>query len=704
MNFSEGVGASDNVLAPYLDDIVQKLLHLLEQSQVSVVQEAALTALASVADSAQASFQKYYDRVIVPLKQILYNATDKQYRMLRAKAMECVSLVGMAVGKERFRQDGVEVMQFLAQLQQTITDPDDPTGQYMQQAWARFCKCLGSEFLPYLPVTMPPLLHTAMLPPDGPQGFFKVLDGEKDDDDEEEEDGVETFDLGDTHVKIRTSILEEKATACNMLCCYADELKEGFFPYVEEVCKIMIPMLSFFFHEDVRKAAIQCVPELLVCTKRAVELGTTPGADATYLQNFFNLVMDSLLGAIPKEPEVELLVCLLESVQECLEACAKLCTPQQLQQLLATFKTVADASVERRQRRKDTKATSEDFDPSIDNDDEAAEAENELECEIWSQIGECMTSLLKEYREHVVPMVEHMNQYLLPMLNEADRLPDERRVAISIFDDVVEYAGLSGGANSLLQHYLPRTLQACLDSDEDVRQVAVYGVGMCFAHLMHPAAAASAKSAFAPCVVDSISAIKGAIGSADATTPKYLPATENAVSALGRFLAVTTPSQANAAAAAAGAAAADGGSAAADGAAYASSVDAATKAQHAQLYPLWLSRLPLTHDRVEARACHDRLVWACTPNSGCPSEVVAYLLGGTSQGQYDSQRIAHVVKVLAVSLSLGSGELVSGTHFEGAKALLAAFAKVLPPETLQQVHAGLTDEKAQAILVEAARQ
>ena len=30
------------------------------------------------------------------------NAEGKDYRMLRAKAVECISLVGMAVGKERF--------------------------------------------------------------------------------------------------------------------------------------------------------------------------------------------------------------------------------------------------------------------------------------------------------------------------------------------------------------------------------------------------------------------------------------------------------------------------------------------------------------------------------------------------------------------------------------------------------------------------
>ena len=34
--------------------------------------------------------------------------------------------------------------------QATETEPDDPTGSYMLQAWARLCKCLGKDFLPYM--------------------------------------------------------------------------------------------------------------------------------------------------------------------------------------------------------------------------------------------------------------------------------------------------------------------------------------------------------------------------------------------------------------------------------------------------------------------------------------------------------------------------------------------------------------------------
>ena len=82
-----------------------------------IMQEGALTALASVADAANAHFIRYYDTVMPMLKNILYSSASKVEQLLRAKALECVSLVGMAVGKERFRADAQEVMAFMQQLQ-----------------------------------------------------------------------------------------------------------------------------------------------------------------------------------------------------------------------------------------------------------------------------------------------------------------------------------------------------------------------------------------------------------------------------------------------------------------------------------------------------------------------------------------------------------------------------------------------------------
>ena len=68
----------------------------------------------------------------------------------------------------------------------------------------------------------------------------------------EEDNDWQCVNLGDQQTfGIKTAGLEEKATACQMLVCYARELKQGFINYVEETVKIMVPMLKFYFHDDI---------------------------------------------------------------------------------------------------------------------------------------------------------------------------------------------------------------------------------------------------------------------------------------------------------------------------------------------------------------------------------------------------------------------------------------------------------------------
>eukprot|EP00256_Glycine_max_P058828 XP_014627120.1 importin subunit beta-3-like [Glycine max] len=47
--------------------------------------------------------------------------------MLRAASMECISLVGMAVGKEKFMANANQVMEVLMSLQVSQMETDDPT-------------------------------------------------------------------------------------------------------------------------------------------------------------------------------------------------------------------------------------------------------------------------------------------------------------------------------------------------------------------------------------------------------------------------------------------------------------------------------------------------------------------------------------------------------------------------------------------------
>ncbi|VAI01413.1 unnamed protein product [Triticum turgidum subsp. durum] len=454
LNFSEN--CRPEILTPYLDVIVGKLLLLL-QSGSQMVQEGALTALASAADSSQEHFQKYYDAVMPYLKAILMNATDKSSRMLRAKSMECISLVGMAVGKQKFRDDAKQVMEVLMSLQGSHMEADDPITSYMLQAWARLCKCLGQEFLPYMSVVMPPLLQSAQLKPDV-SVTSAGEDGESDD------DGVETITLGDKRIGIRTSLLEEKATACSMLCCYADELKEGFFPWIDQVATTLVPLLKFYFHDEVRKAAVSAMPELLRSAKLAVEKGQAQGRDNSYLKQLSDYIVPALVEAMHKEPDTQICASILESLNESIQMSGTLLDEGQVRYIVEGIKEVITASSNRRTERTE-RANAEDFDSE---EDELLREENEQEDEIFDQVGDCLGTLVKTFKTYFLPFFDELSVYLTPMLGK-DKTSEERRVTICIFDDVAEHC--REAAVRYYDTYLPSLLEACASENPDVRQL-----------------------------------------------------------------------------------------------------------------------------------------------------------------------------------------------------------------------------------------
>jgi len=107
INFTEN--CHKDILVPYLDVLLAKLVQLLVGG-VRIVQEQAITAIASVADCVEQHFVAYYAQIMPTLKQMLLQCTSKDHRLLRGKTMECVSLIGIAVGRDTFIADAKEVM------------------------------------------------------------------------------------------------------------------------------------------------------------------------------------------------------------------------------------------------------------------------------------------------------------------------------------------------------------------------------------------------------------------------------------------------------------------------------------------------------------------------------------------------------------------------------------------------------------------
>jgi importin-5 len=121
VNFCEAIEFDNrDMLGDYLDGILERLLALLRCPK-PYVQEQAVTTIATVADAASTQFVKYYDHIMPLLIGAMQSGTGlKEYRMLRAKSMECATLIALAVGEKTFSKDAMTLMQTMAQIQGTL--------------------------------------------------------------------------------------------------------------------------------------------------------------------------------------------------------------------------------------------------------------------------------------------------------------------------------------------------------------------------------------------------------------------------------------------------------------------------------------------------------------------------------------------------------------------------------------------------------
>ena len=75
-------------------------LQLLQKGN-KLVLEQIVTTIATVADAVEENFVPFYEMFMPSLKYIMAQATAKEYRLLRGKTIECISLIGLAVGQDK---------------------------------------------------------------------------------------------------------------------------------------------------------------------------------------------------------------------------------------------------------------------------------------------------------------------------------------------------------------------------------------------------------------------------------------------------------------------------------------------------------------------------------------------------------------------------------------------------------------------------
>uniref|UniRef100_A0A3P9P6W6 Karyopherin (importin) beta 3 n=1 Tax=Poecilia reticulata TaxID=8081 RepID=A0A3P9P6W6_POERE len=487
INFTEDCPKS--LLIPYLDSLVQHLhvimvakLQELIQKGTKLVLEQVVTSIASVADTAEEKFVPYYDLFMPSLKHIVENGVQKELRLLRGKTIECISLIGLAVGKDKVYNPFC--LCFIS---------------YMISAWARMCKILGKEFQQYLPVVMGPLMKTASIKPE-----VALLDTQ-DMENISEEEGWEFVNLGDQQsFGIKTAGLEEKATACQMLVCYAKELKEGFVEYTEQVVKLMVPLLKV--------AAAESMPLLLECARvRGPE----------YLTQMWHFMCDALIKAIGTEPDSDVLSEIMHSFAKCVELMGDGClNNEHFEELGGILKGKLEEHFKNQELRQ-AKRQDEDYDEQVE---ETLQDEDENDVYILTKVSDILHSVFSSYKEKVLPWFEQLLQLIVQLICP-NRPWADRQWGLCIFDDVIEHC--SPSSFKYAEYFLRPMLQSLCDTSAEVRQAAAYGVGVM---------AQYGGDSYRPFCTEALPLLVAVIQAADSRSKENVNATENCISAVGKLM------------------------------------------------------------------------------------------------------------------------------------------------------------------------
>jgi len=458
VNFCEE--AEKEILEPYLDQLLSNLMQLL-RSPKRFVQEQALSTIATVADSAESTFGKWYPELMPALFSVLQEPNDRDKRLLRAKAMECATLIALAVGKERMGQDALTLVNILGNVQTGIVDEDDPQESYLLHCWGRMCRVLGSDFVPYLQNVMPPLMKLAQAKAD-----IQLLDDEENVAQIEQEEGWELVPLKGKYIGIKTSTLDDKFMAIELITVYASNLEAGFAPYVMDIMeKVAVPGLAFFFHDPVRVASAKAVPQLLNSYKVAF------GVNSNEYQQLWKGTIEKVLEVLETEPAIETLAEMYQCFYESIEITGKDClSNDHMSTFIASAETVLKDYQQRVKEREEEAKEREDGEEPGEDYEFAVEDDQTL----LSDMNKAFHTIFKHQGQNFLPHWERLLNYYDLFVTSHD--PTQRQWALCILDDVLEFCG---PASWNYYSHIATPLAAGMRDDQAAnRQAACYGVGV----------------------------------------------------------------------------------------------------------------------------------------------------------------------------------------------------------------------------------
>lgn len=502
VNFSEH--ANQAILEPYLDSLLTNLLTLLQSTKL-YVQEQALTTIAFIAEAAEKKFIKYYDTLMPLLINVLKMDVDGANRVLKGKCIECATLIALAVGKDKFSDHSQELINLLVLYQNNGIQDDDPIKTYLEHGWSRICRILREDFVPLLPIVLPPLIETAkatqdvsLIEEEEAANFQQYVDWD-------------VVQIQGKHIAIHTSILDDKVSAMELLQVYSTVLKNLFAGFVSEIMTdIAIPSIDFYLHDGVRATGASLIPVLLSCLISAV------GLQNDDVQRLWLSASSKLISGIMSEPMPEITQIYHSSLVDTINTMGTDCLNEEAQEKFTKGVSANLTDVYERVKQRHTE--DDEYNEEIDQEYEDFTDEDLLD-EINKSIGAFFKATKGQYLSHFQSLWPLISTYL-----------QDTEIVLTLFalvaiGDMIQYCGENSTVYK--EEIVPKLSSYLVSPEPSIRQAAAYTIGIC---------AQYAPSAYGNVCVPSLEVLFQVVGIPDAKSDENQTATENASAAIAKIL------------------------------------------------------------------------------------------------------------------------------------------------------------------------
>lgn len=384
------------------------------------------------------------------------------------------------------------------------------------------CRVLESDFLPYLPGVIPPLMELASAKAD-----IQLLDDEEQVAQMSTEEGWDLVPLKGKYIGIKTATLDDKHTAIELIVIYAEHLKGAFEPYVLSIMDdIALPSLEFFFHDPVRVAAAKAIPQLLNSYKLA------HGAQSPKLAEMWSKTIERILAVLSTEPAIDTLAEMYQCFYESVEVMGPSClTPQHLSTFIDSAKLVLEDYQKRVSERGEeaadaeplTNGTADEDDADIEEEDEDTMIAIEDDQTLLSDMNKAFHTAMKHHIPSFLPHWERLLPLYAHFVNSTD--PTQRQWALCIYDDLLEFAGPQ--AWDYRENIITPLVTGIRDPAPANRQAACYGAGV---------AAAKGGAVWAEFSAAVLPLLFECCARPDARSDEHVYATENACAAIAKIV------------------------------------------------------------------------------------------------------------------------------------------------------------------------